>query len=356
MAANTDPDANTITFNIPGAGTHTIQPGTALPAITQSVTIDGYTQPGASPNTLAVGNNAVLAIEIDGTGVAGDGLRITGNDVTVRGLVLNRFTAGFTAAIDIVGGSFNAVEGNFLGTDAAGTTLLSNKQGVLIQGGGSSNRVGTDGDGSGDAGERNVVAGTSVGGGIAIVGSDSNVIAGNYLGTNRDGSALLGQLGDDINLGGRFNRVGTDGDGLSDALERNVIAGAKYAGVTLYGALSENAVAGNYIGLNAAGTAPLANGYGVTFGYTGGAGTGATWNRIGTNGDGVGDAAERNIISGNGIGIWFGLVGGVGIEQNVVAGNFIGTNPAGTAAIPNAVGVVITEGRAGTSSAATATA
>jgi CSLREA domain-containing protein len=52
LSANV-PDA--INFNITGAGPHTISPLTPLPAITDPLVIDGYTQPGASLNTLATG-------------------------------------------------------------------------------------------------------------------------------------------------------------------------------------------------------------------------------------------------------------------------------------------------------------
>lgn len=58
--ANANPDAATIRFKIPGSGVKTITPATPLPPITAPVKIDGYTQPGASPNTLAIGDNAVI--------------------------------------------------------------------------------------------------------------------------------------------------------------------------------------------------------------------------------------------------------------------------------------------------------
>src|SRR5262245_60633998 len=51
-AANANPGPDIINFNIPSAGVHTITPTTKLPTITEAVTIDGYTQPGASANTL----------------------------------------------------------------------------------------------------------------------------------------------------------------------------------------------------------------------------------------------------------------------------------------------------------------
>src|SRR6188474_2227213 len=64
LAAGTD----TIAFNLPGAGVHTITPLSLLPIINTSLTIDGYTQPGSAANTNATGAlNTVLQIEIDGT-------------------------------------------------------------------------------------------------------------------------------------------------------------------------------------------------------------------------------------------------------------------------------------------------
>ena len=60
---------------------------------------------------------------------------------------------------------------------------------------------------------------------------------------------------------------------------------------------------------------------------------GATQNTIGTNGDGTGDAAERNLISGNSVaGVW---VDGQGTDGNVVAGDLVGTTVSGDTALPN---------------------
>ncbi len=77
--ANASAGADTIAFNIPGSGVQTISPASPLPPLTDDagVTIDGYTQPGSSPNTLVVGDDAVLLIEIEGTnaGMSANGLR-----------------------------------------------------------------------------------------------------------------------------------------------------------------------------------------------------------------------------------------------------------------------------------------
>ena len=90
-----------------------------------------------------------------------------------------------------------------------------------------------------------------------------------------------------------------------------------------------NVVAGNYVGLTSAGNAVLGNGLDgiqVT--------SGPKNTRIGTNADGVNDAAERNVISGNARrGVW--LVN-AGTDQNIVAGNYIGTDITGTIDLGNA--------------------
>jgi titin len=86
---------------------------------------------------------------------------------------------------------------------------------------------------------------------------------------------------------------------VGDAEERNVISGKASNGIQIQSAGTDgNVVAGNYIGLNAAGTAKLGNGgNGVQIGANDAQGPGFT--RVGTDGDGVADAAERNVISGN---------------------------------------------------------
>src|SRR5262249_17853110 len=136
-------DPDTISFNIPGSGVHTITPHGALPPITDPVTIDGYTQAGASPNTSAANapNNAVLLVQLSGADAHfGDsGLTISTNDSTVQGLIINRFTGAGISITD--GGQRNHIAGNFIGTDATGTTAAGNASGVLISSG-SNNTIG----------------------------------------------------------------------------------------------------------------------------------------------------------------------------------------------------------------------
>src|SRR5712691_5205839 len=78
-----------IVFNIPGTGLQTITPNSNLPNITKPVIIDGYTQPGSSPNTLTVGDNAVLKIDLSGVNNPGiTGLGIRTSNTTIRDLAM----------------------------------------------------------------------------------------------------------------------------------------------------------------------------------------------------------------------------------------------------------------------------
>src|SRR4029077_11310944 len=110
---------------ISGAGVHTVSPSLALPTITDAVLIDGYTQTGSSVNTLSVGDNAVLTIELDGTGAgSANGLWLgAGSDgSTIRGLVINRFSLD-GIQIDSTG---NVIVGNWIGTDSTGALDFGN--------------------------------------------------------------------------------------------------------------------------------------------------------------------------------------------------------------------------------------
>src|SRR5713226_7574546 len=80
-----------IVFNIPGTGLQTITPNSNLPNITKPVVIDGYTQPGSSPNTLAVGNNAAIKIDLSGVNYSNIcvGLSLRTSNTTIRGIAIH---------------------------------------------------------------------------------------------------------------------------------------------------------------------------------------------------------------------------------------------------------------------------
>ena len=340
LDANAAAGADTINFNIPGGGVRTISPASQLPTITGPVTIDGYTQPGASPNTLAVGNNAVLLIELSGAsaGSGAIGLYVTTGPLTVRGLVINRFTGSGIRLDSVPGGS--TIEGNFIGTDAAGTTGLGNQIGIFLFTS-PSNQIG----GTAPA-ARNLISG-NINAAIDTFITSNNIVEGNYVGTDRSGTAVIANRGDQgILLRAQCdnNRIGGTGAGA-----RNVISGHQNSGIFMQGTVG-NIVEGNYIGTDATGEVALGNGLNQQAGcavcITGnrnpfGTGGGpASDNRIGGTAPGAG-----NVISGFMGGVLGGdsavFLGGTSVgdsrraNSNIVQGNFIGTNKDGTVALPN---------------------
>jgi titin len=210
----------------------------------------------------------------------------------------------------------NTVIGNYIGTDGTGTIALGNNAGgVLITGGAQNNIIGGT-----TVGERNVISGNGTGVSISDPGTSGNTVKGNYIGTNAAGTAALPNWdGVEIGSGAQNNIIG----GTTDS-EGNVISGNNNAGVGMSGTAGNgNTVTGNFIGTDAAGTAALPNSYGV---------------RMSGQDDTIGGttASERNVISGN---TYYGVfVQGSG---NTVKGNYIGTNAAGTGAVPNDYGVVM---------------
>jgi uncharacterized delta-60 repeat protein len=294
----------------------------------------------AGTATINTGNIAVLVwygASDSRIGTNGDGIA----DVEERNVISIRDGSGVFLTNRYWDGSSapttrNVIAGNYLGTDATGTIALgmgpnAAGTGVSFWDGASGNRVGTDGNGVGDLAERNLISGNGDWGVIiANPGSDSNIIAGNYIGTDASGTAAVanGAQGIWIVNGPKNNVIGTNGDGVGDAVEGNLISGNGPQGVLVTGVGSDgNVIAGNMIGTSAAGTTALGNLDGIWIG------AGARFNRVGTNADGVSDALERNVISGNRrIGI---VLSDAGTDSNVVAGNFVGLNAAGTSAVPN---------------------
>ena len=282
----------------------TIAPLSPLPAITSPVLIDGESQPGYSGTPL---------IEINGSQAGGgDGLTITGSDVTVRGLDINNFSQGAGIHLTGTGATGDWIYGNFLGTDPTGTKAMPNDVGVEIDGGASNDLIGTNGDGVNDAAERNLISGNAFAGiWINGQGTDDNAVAGNFIGTSVTGDVALGNgtspvyypdisyLGGGVVIegGASDNRIGTDGNSVDDVGERNIIAGNGNDGIDIFGAGTDgNVVAGNFIGTDPTGTRALGNaGAGVALG------DGASFNWIGVNPKGgTALADEGNVISGNG--------------------------------------------------------
>ncbi len=314
-----------ISFNIPGAGVQTISPVTPLPALTDSVTIDGYSQPGASANARPDGDNAVLRIRLDGAGVAplGDGLRIEADNCVVRGLSIVRF--GTNDLIEARSGSGAKIEGCFLGLDPDGLTSYTNTgAGVRIT---STNAVMAT-VGGGTPAARNIISGN--GDGVLIEKTSGHVILGNFIGTDASGTQARRNQPNGVRLQNATNCV----IGGTVAGARNVVSGngsaaggTEQRGLKLSGS-RENVIQGNYIGLAVSGSNSIPN-------YNGGVGVEDTsiGNLIGGSESGAG-----NVISGNtGFGIAF-PDSNVGCYSNRIEGNLIGLDATGTQAVGNSAG------------------
>ena len=359
--ANGTAGTDTITFNIHGSDPNcdptsdvcTITPTSALPAITDPVTINGYTQPGASANTLALGDNAILLIELNGASANSTGLTLGGTSggSTITGLVINRFVNGSSDAAIRVVSSNNVVTGCFIGVDPTGNTKLANSGGVRVVTG-ANNRIG----GTTPA-ARNIISGnnpsTNSSGGsnnIAVTFDPpyppalplptGTIIRGNYIGTNAAGTASISDplvfgATDGIVISGGTGTIigGTDADdGATDGKvgARNVISGNLVGISTRFGIYNGTVtVQGNFIGVNAAGTAALGNYYeGINFSPYPQDGSTFTTNSITIGGTAAGAA---NVISGQ--------TYGAGVYTNarvvIVQGNRIGTDLGGTLDLGN---------------------
>jgi YVTN family beta-propeller protein len=221
----------------------------------------------------------------------------------------------------------NVVIGNHIGTDASGTVAIGNAEtGVGIDDGAQYNLIGGD-----TPGERNVISGNDNGVYISGSGTVGNTVSGNYIGTDVSGISPLANEGNGVSIsdGAQNNTIGGDTPG-----ERNVISGNASNGIRIFGeGTDNNTVSGNYIGVDASGTAALPN-------SANGMDIGAPNNTIGGLTPGA-----RNVVSGNGAnGV---MLAGSDSHNNTVVVNYIGTDASGTVALPNTYnGVAIQNGAA----------
>ena len=252
---------------------------------------------------------------------------MVGGGPTIRGLVINRFSASrhFPGS-----GGGNTIQGNYIGTDVSGGTMdLGNRARGFSCG---SQTISSE--------ARPRQRGTSSLETISTaftsrMASPANVIIGNYIGTDVTGHHALGNTYSGVDAWTDHNRIGTDGDGVDDVFEANLISGNGSSGISLTDEYAnDNIVAGNLIGTDVSGTISIENGWiGISVGR-------GSRNRIGTdNSPDLFNDTERNVISGNrvgGIGI-FGDEQGPG-SDNIIAGNFIGTDITGSRQLTDAEG------------------
>lgn len=300
----------------------TITPASPLPDIYNPISINGYTQPGSSVNTMTTTDNAVLLIELNGTnaGANVNGLHFVGGSSSVSGLIINRFSKD---GIFLTGDS-NIIAGNFIGTDATGMTDfgngLSGIESVWDLNSSSGNLVG------GFIADRNIISGNGYAGVSFEFASSNNIIRGNFVGLASDGSTALGNdhFGIAIGAFSSGNLIGGDDgdDGTIDGVvnARNYISGNGDDGIFLGGwAFNGCAVKGNYIGTNTAGTKAVGN-----------AGSGIETNLATGAVIGGSSVGSGNLISGNGVdGINIGNTGSMIIIRNRIGTKYDGSGNLG---------------------------
>ena len=383
IAADADNSAGAyaISFDIPGSGPRTIALQSSLPAITRPVAIDGTTPTNSTPQVVLDGS---------GAGLGAYGLTITsGGSSVIRGLSIVGFTTNAGqggAAIFLQGpGGQNLIEDDYIGVGADGSTAKANSSGIVVfsagntiggstalardvisgntnsgvllvgQGGGGNlvegdyigtnaagnatvgNTVGVDVESSGNtvggatAGSGNVISGNvgpiGTGVGVLLAGtSTANLVAGNLIGTNAQGTAGLPVPGYGFSNGYGIY-LGSQGDTTGDNVAQDTIGGTvagagnlisgNFLGIT--GNVSFSLIAGNTIGLAADGATVIPNGDGILLG--------ANVTTIGGT-----TASARNIISGSdtatgAAGTGLDLTG----DSDLIQGNYVGLTAGGVA-------------------------
>ena len=325
-----DSEWETSIFMIPGGGFHTITPNTSFPVVTDPfVHLSGYTQQGSVQSD---NSNRDIRIQIEGNTTGFDCFRLATDNIIISGYSIFEFRR---AIYSYDSGSSNVhFWGNYIGMLGDGSLPSSQlTYGIHInQSAGAI--IGTDGDGVNDANEGNIIGSTNIG--IYHHASSGLLMSGNWIGLTQDGNSenIISNRAINIHNASGANIIGYDDDlTQSDPnILRNVIASGHTSGLRLQNS-SDTKISGNYIGTNISGTASIPCGIGVEMIEP------CTNNLVGTDADGDSDVHERNIISGNGI--TPGLAGGIWIRytgastNNVIAGNYVGTDVTGNIALGN---------------------
>lgn len=260
-AANALAGAHRIEFAIPptdagyqAATQHwRIAPATALPSLEREIVIDGFTQPGATPNTNPVGFpiGHVIKIELRGQSNLLGLTALPSARLTVRGLALN----GWQRAIFLFAPGPHRVVGNYIGTAVDGITAVPNTGGIAP--------AGDTTIGGNTGADANVIAANRDGGIVMQQQVTRLRVQGNFIGVGADGATVPGRQYYGLQLVGAFADTLIGGDAQT---ERNVISGNEYSAIYAsgQGVAAPNApharIEGNYFGVSAVGTTPVGNG------------------------------------------------------------------------------------------------
>ncbi len=243
----------------------------------------------------------------------------------VRGLVINQWLDN-GILLDGTNAPITGVQiiGNFIGTNASGTQQMANRCGIGLSG--AVNQCINTVIGTPAFADRNIIAGSFAsegldsyslyGASISSFGNTGTTIKNNYVGTDTSVTTALGNS----QVGIIFSTESSSTIGGTGPLEKNLISGNSVYGIRLRES-SNCTTQGNYIGTDITGTQPLGNkNAGIESDH---------------NDGGVGCSIIGNLISGNGAGVHIGQTFEPGSTNNIIQGNFIGTDFSGERALPN---------------------
>ena len=254
----------------------------------------------------------------DGVLVAAPSNQIGGRIAGARNVICGNGNGGVALASGVAAG--NVIEGNYLGVNAGGTSAVPNTSGVRLYNA-SGNTIGGWAAGSG-----NVISG-NLNYGVHFDGaSSSNVVAGNYIGTDASGLLDVGNVLNGVEIGSSAtgNRIGDEAAGGGNIISGNNLRGVDVNSCT--GAI----IQANWIGIGADGSRIANTLDGILLYRSAGVTVGGT------------NAGAGNVIAGNGnMGLYFDTCG-----SNAVLSNYIGLNAAG-AAVNNTFAGVLAENSRG---------
>ena len=230
MDSNASTTPSVIDFEITGGGAQTIIPVTALPAITNPVTIDATTETGYSGTPLVQINGSQIffanttppnSVRIPGV----DGLTIQAGNTTVKGLAINRFTGD---GIAIEGNGRNVIVGNYIGTDLTGLDGLGNGQDGVFVTDSRNNVIGGTTAGSGNLISANGGSGVELTSSRGHAVTGGNLVEGTLIGTDATGAGDLGNTFDGVTINtSNNNTIGGLAPGAANTIAFNGGDGVK---------------------------------------------------------------------------------------------------------------------------------
>ncbi len=321
--ANANPGLDQIQFNLPGTGPFNLATATE---VTDAVVIDGTTQPGyAGKPLIGIGSNGSRFP---------NGLIVSSGNSTIRGLLFNgvrgdqTVTQGGGNGLWLKTQGNNVIQRNWIGLDSLGTCTLDlrgncptgNTYGIRIENS-SNNQIGGT-----TSQARNVIS-SNVAVGIIITSGSGNQIKGNYIGPDFTGLKRVGS-NQGVQIESNNNQVGGTEAGAGD-----LISCANGIGVGLFRAQG-CLIQGNFFGTNPNGAATRGQ------------------NLFGNKNELNFTESSSNTIGGTVVSarnFFADLQGcvslGVGSNDNVVQGNYIGVSKTGDAAVGYAGGISVSGNR-----------